>query len=80
MGRAPRMAWRCGCSRAEAYPSQGVAVELILIGNKGCTYFKRRETPVRKMIPCGQQPTAEQARIASLMARIPPRMRAASRH
>merc|ERR1712070_583380 len=31
------------------------------IGNKGSTYFKRRATPVRKMIPCGQAPTAEQA-------------------
>merc|ERR1719198_1909366 len=40
---------------------QGVAAELILIGNKGSTYFKRRETPIRKMIPCGQAPTAEQA-------------------
>merc|ERR1711998_521814 len=33
----------------------------ILIGNKGSTYFKRRETPIRKMIPCGQAPTAAQA-------------------
>ena len=41
---------------------QGVDVELILVGNKGSTYFKKRETPVRKMIPCGQAPTAEQAR------------------
>ena len=40
--------------------SQGVGCELILIGNKGGTYFKKRETPVRKMIPCGQAPTAEQ--------------------
>merc|ERR1711907_238187 len=35
--------------------------ELILIGNKGCTYFKKRPTPVRKMVPCTQAPTAEQA-------------------
>ena len=40
--------------------SQDVEVELILIGNKGSTYFKRRETPIRKMVPCGQAPTAEQ--------------------
>jgi len=41
--------------------AQDVEVELILIGNKGSTYFKRRETPIRKMVPCGQAPTAEQA-------------------
>merc|ERR1711988_1373675 len=35
--------------------------ELILIGNKGCTYFKKRPTPARKMVPCTQAPTAEQA-------------------
>merc|ERR1719269_434956 len=40
---------------------QGIEVELILIGNKGSTYFKKRETPVRKMVPCGQSPTAAQA-------------------
>ena len=40
---------------------QGVESELILIGNKGSTYFKKRSTPVRKMVPCGQAPTAEQA-------------------
>merc|ERR1712087_844295 len=36
-------------------------VELILVGNKGATYFKRRPTPIRKTVPCGQSPTAEQA-------------------
>merc|ERR1711988_124666 len=35
--------------------------ELILIGNKGCTYFKKRPTPVRKMVPCTQAPTSAQA-------------------
>merc|ERR1711939_460770 len=40
---------------------QGVASELVLIGNKGNTYFKRRENPIRKNIPCGQAPTAEQS-------------------
>jgi len=40
---------------------QGVEVELLTIGNKGSTYFKKRETPVRKAVPCGQSPTAEQA-------------------
>jgi len=40
---------------------QGIACELILVGNKGGTYFKRRETPVRKAVPCSQAPTAAQA-------------------
>ncbi len=48
-------------SRIEELKSQGVAVELILVGNKGGTYFGRRETPVRKSVPCGQAPTAEEA-------------------
>merc|ERR1719487_2076809 len=48
-------------ARIEELKAQGVDVELILIGNKGCTYFKKRPTPVRKMIACGQAPTAEQA-------------------
>merc|ERR1719231_1509926 len=40
---------------------QGVDVELITIGNKGSTYFKKRETPVRSSFACGQGPTAEEA-------------------
>merc|ERR1719311_1539986 len=48
-------------ARIAQLKEQGIEVELILIGNKGSTYFKKRETPVRKMIPCGQAPTAEQA-------------------
>jgi len=40
---------------------QGVEVELIVIGNKGSTYFKKRATPIRKMVPCGQAPSAAQA-------------------
>merc|ERR1719198_1819413 len=47
--------------RISELTAQGVEVELILIGNKGSTYFKRRETPVRKAIPCTQAPTAAQA-------------------
>jgi F-type H+-transporting ATPase subunit gamma len=41
--------------------AQGVAVELITIGNKGSTYFKKRDTPVRAAFACGQGPTAEEA-------------------
>merc|ERR1719395_406118 len=48
-------------ARIAELKGQGVEVELVLIGNKGSTYFKRRETPVRKAIACGQAPTAEQA-------------------
>ena len=40
---------------------QGIDVELITIGNKGTTYFKRRETPIRKDVACTQAPTAAQA-------------------
>jgi len=48
-------------ARIAELKEQGVESELILIGNKGSTYFKKRSTPVRKMVPCGQAPTAEQA-------------------
>jgi len=48
-------------ARIAELKEQGIAAELILIGNKGSTYFKKRETPVRKMVPCTQAPTAEQA-------------------
>jgi F-type H+-transporting ATPase subunit gamma len=45
--------------------SQGIEVELITVGNKGITYFKkpaRQEiAKVRKMTPCTQAPTAAQA-------------------
>merc|ERR1719395_424599 len=50
-------------TRIAELKDQGVDVELITIGNKGSTYFKRRATPVRKSIPCGQSPTAEQAQV-----------------
>merc|ERR1719191_1305861 len=52
-------------TRIAELKAQGVEAELILIGNKGGTYFKRRETPVRKAIACGQSPTAEQAQEVS---------------
>jgi len=48
-------------ARIAELKDQGIACELILVGNKGCTYFKRRATPVRKMVPCTQSPTAAQA-------------------
>jgi F-type H+-transporting ATPase subunit gamma len=48
-------------SRIMELKEQGIACELLLIGNKGKTYFKRRETPVIKSLPTGQAPTAAQA-------------------
>merc|ERR1719487_2987431 len=48
-------------TRIAELKAQDVDVELITIGNKGSTYFKKRETPVRKAIPCTQSPTADQA-------------------
>merc|ERR550514_1916499 len=48
-------------ARIKELKDQGVGVELITIGNKGNTYFKRRTNPIRKSIPCGQSPTAEQS-------------------
>jgi len=48
-------------ARMAELKEQGVAAELILIGNKGITYFKRRPTPIRLTEPCTQAPSAEQA-------------------
>merc|ERR1719420_1855773 len=48
-------------TRIAELKAQGVNVELILIGNKGSTYFKRRENPIRKAMMCGQSPTAKQS-------------------
>jgi F-type H+-transporting ATPase subunit gamma len=47
--------------RIKTLKEQGIEVELICIGNKGITYFKKRETPVRKTMACTQAPTAAQA-------------------
>jgi len=47
--------------RIDELKAQNIAAELILIGNKGGTYFKRRATPIRKSVPCTQAPTAAQA-------------------
>jgi F-type H+-transporting ATPase subunit gamma len=48
-------------SRIRQLKEQGIEVELITVGKKAATYFKRRETPVRKSLDAGQAPTAEQA-------------------
>eukprot|EP00529_Nitzschia_sp_RCC80_P040966 CAMPEP_0113509302 /NCGR_PEP_ID=MMETSP0014_2-20120614/37496_1 /TAXON_ID=2857 /ORGANISM="Nitzschia sp." /LENGTH=340 /DNA_ID=CAMNT_0000405109 /DNA_START=79 /DNA_END=1097 /DNA_ORIENTATION=+ /assembly_acc=CAM_ASM_000159 len=41
--------------------SQGVEVDMVLIGQKGIEYFKRRKYPIRKTFQCGQNPDAKQA-------------------
>jgi len=48
-------------ARIEELKSQGIDVELVTVGNKGSTYFKKRVTPVRAAYPCGQGPTAAEA-------------------
>lgn len=48
-------------TRIAELKAQGVAVELITVGNKGIQYFGRRDTPIRAKYPCGQAPTADQA-------------------
>jgi len=48
-------------ARIAELKSQGVEVELVTVGNKGGTYFKKRETPVRASYACGQGPTAAEA-------------------
>ncbi len=52
-------------ARLAELKEQGVDVELILVGKKGATYFKRRPTPVRFTADCGQAPTAEDAQAVS---------------
>jgi len=48
-------------SRLRELTAAGVDVELVTIGNKGNTYFKRRDTPIRRAFACGQAPTAKEA-------------------
>merc|ERR1712127_200329 len=48
-------------ARAEQLKSQGIEVDLVLIGDKGITYFKKRDYNIRKTFECGQNPDAKQA-------------------
>merc|ERR1719213_1324251 len=48
-------------TRIAELKAQGVGAELILVGNKGGSYFKRRATPIRSAQACGQAPTADQS-------------------
>jgi len=41
--------------------AQGIKVDIIAIGKKGITYFKRRKFPIRMEIDCTQNPNSKQA-------------------
>jgi F-type H+-transporting ATPase subunit gamma len=48
-------------ARMKTLKAAGVESDMILIGKKGSTYFKRREYPIRKVFECGQNPNSKQA-------------------
>jgi len=48
-------------ARIDELKAQGIEVELVTIGQKAISWFKKRDTPVRMTAMCGQSPTAEQA-------------------
>lgn len=48
-------------TRISELRAAGVEVELVTIGVKGQTFFKSRETPIRRHFLCTQAPNAEQA-------------------
>lgn len=48
-------------ARYNELKSQGIDVDMVLIGKKGVTYFQRRNYPIRKSFDCGQNPDAKQA-------------------
>jgi len=48
-------------ARYNELKSQGIDVDMVLIGKKGCTYFERRGFPIRKTFDCGQNPNSSEA-------------------
>mmetsp|Transcript_23390 Transcript_23390/g.57530 ORF Transcript_23390/g.57530 Transcript_23390/m.57530 type:complete len:370 (-) Transcript_23390:359-1468(-) len=48
-------------ARFEELKSQGIEVDMVLIGKKGSAYFERRGFPIRKTFECGQNPNAKEA-------------------
>lgn len=48
-------------ARFKELESQGIDVDMVLIGVKGIAYFERRNYPIRKTFPCGQNPNAKEA-------------------
>ncbi len=52
---------RKGEARYKELKSQGVEVDLVLVGKKGIKYFMRRDYTIRKSFETGQNPDAKQA-------------------
>jgi F-type H+-transporting ATPase subunit gamma len=50
-----------GEARCIELTKQGIEVDLVLIGKKGITYFKRRKYPIRATFETGQNPNAKEA-------------------
>jgi F-type H+-transporting ATPase subunit gamma len=48
-------------ARFKELKSQGVDVDMVLVGKKGIQYFQRRNYPIRKTFETGQNPDAKQA-------------------
>jgi F-type H+-transporting ATPase subunit gamma len=49
-------------ARVKELTSQGIEVDMVLIGKKGETYFKKRpQYKIRKIFECGQNPSAKDA-------------------
>lgn len=48
-------------ARYKELKSQGVEVDMVLVGKKGIQYFQRRSYPIRKTFETGQNPDAKQA-------------------
>merc|ERR1711935_931842 len=48
-------------ARFKELTSQGIDVDMVIIGSKGIGYFERRDYPIRKTFLCGQNPDAKQA-------------------
>jgi len=48
-------------ARIRELKAKNIEVELLVVGKKANTYFKRRETPIAQTFNCGQAPNAEQA-------------------
>jgi F-type H+-transporting ATPase subunit gamma len=48
-------------ARYKELQKDGVDVDMVLIGKKGISYFRRRNYPIRRTFETGQNPTAKQA-------------------
>jgi F-type H+-transporting ATPase subunit gamma len=48
-------------ARYKELTGQGIDVDMVIIGQKGIGYFKRRNYSIRKTFECGQNPNAKQA-------------------